>query len=708
MSIKEANISMTREKSVKIRKLIADKRFIFVFAVVVALMFMLLSDATTARAQESDDSGAAVLATSTDANNNTGTNTDKNTTLGTITNNKPTTGTTTNQNTTTSTATKKKNGVVSAKVNGKTIYRYYKNGKLIKKKGWVKVSDTVIAYIDSKGYVTKRYYKSKKVLQIYKNGTLTRASNIVETLSDGYSYYFGKNGVMRTTKGWYTYSKNKKYNLSKKYRVIGEYVRSGDVIKIYKYNAKTKKFALCKNTWVTVGDDKYYMSSTGVCKTLYYKKQKKAYQLSGSKKLVMVKKDVVTLQGGNICYFNAKGVRVSKSGWYDTKSGGEVYVSKSGYVTSKVTKSNGRYRLYTKSKGKWSPVKNAWKCTSSRLYYTSSKGYATVVYNRDTKKLYKYSASTKSYTLMKNVISKLNGKLYYYYNGNGVRSTSTGWKKVDATTSYYVGKKGYVTQKYINKNGVRKLNVYNYSKNSWESKKDSWCNIGNSKIYFNAKGVGTVYYSTDTNKGYVYSNKKWTLIKKSIKKIGSSNYYFNAKGERETKAGVYKTSNGYLAYVNSKGTVYKREYDLSVKRYYTITLKNGKTTKVYGYYDLDAASSLLKEVNAHREDNGFSALKASTSLTETAATRALEISNTYSHYRPDGTLCLNSMYELYGENLACGFNSDKLVFRAWKKSTAHNNNMLNTSYKTMGAAVFIALKNDKEGFKRYYVLTFGK
>ena len=42
------------------------------------------------------------------------------------------------------------------------------------------------------------------------------------------------------------------------------------------------------------------------------------------------------------------------------------------------------------------------------------------------------------------------------------------------------------------------------------------------------------------------------------------------------------------------------------------------------------------------------------------------------------------------------------------KRQAHDSNMLNTTYKTMGVAVFVALKNDKQGYKRYYVLTFGK
>lgn len=57
------------------------------------------------------------------------------------------------------------------------------------------------------------------------------------------------------------------------------------------------------------------------------------------------------------------------------------------------------------------------------------------------------------------------------------------------------------------------------------------------------------------------SKGKWVLVKRSIKRIGGSNFYFDSKGVRVKKAGVYKTANGYLAYVNRKGVVYKREYN---------------------------------------------------------------------------------------------------------------------------------------------------
>lgn len=70
--------------------------------------------------------------------------------------------------------------------------------------------------------------------------------------------------------------------------------------------------------------------------------------------------------------------------------------------------------------------------------------------------------------------------------------------------------------------------------------------------------------------------------------------------------------------------------------------------------------------------------------------------------------CVSTPCTSCTERILHGFSGGDLVFRAWSKSTAHDSNMLNTTYKTMGVAVFVALKNDKQGYKRYYVLTFGK
>ena len=85
-------------------------------------------------------------------------------------------------------------------------------------------------------------------------------------------------------------------------------------------------------------------------------------------------------------------------------------------------------------------------------------------------------------------------------------------------------------------------------------------------------------YNNSTKKAYKFTGRKWKPAKKLIMKIGNANYYFNSAAKRVVKAGKYKTADGYIAYVNRRGVVYKREYDLSVKRYYTIDLGKGRKT----------------------------------------------------------------------------------------------------------------------------------
>lgn len=583
----------------------------------------------------------------------------------------------------------------------------------VKKNCWI-TSKTRLYYFSKSGNATTVYNLSTNVL--YKYSSAKRdyvvVRNSLSKLNGSTYSYFNAKGKKVTKKGWVKASSNVSYYIGKSGSVTTKYTNSNGVRKLYSYNSKTGKWVLKKNKWQSIGKTRIYFGAKGTATTRYDTDSKKAFVYSGGK-WKLAKKKLVKIDSYSY-YFDASGKKVSKSGWYRTSDDGESYVSKKGRVSEKIVKSGKQYKLYKfngKSK-KWVLKKNTWKKTATRMYYFTAKGSASLVYDLKTKKLLEYSSQKKKYVAVKNELRKLNSSKYAYYNKNGKKVTSEGWVSAGKVTSYYINKKGYVTTKYTNRNGVRKIYDYNYSKKTWVLKKSQWRDVGDLKVYFSSNGVANVYYNTKTKKAYTYSNKKWKSVKKAIRKIGTgnhSNYYFNAKGVRVTKAGVYKTSNGYLAYVNKSGWVYKREYDLTYKRYYTIELGKGKSTKVYGYYDISAANALVKEVNQHRADNGFTSLDVSTSLTDTANTRALEVSNKYSHYRPNGTLCVNSMYELYGENLACGFASEDLVFRAWKKSTDHNNNMLNaTKYKTIGASVFVALKNDKEGYKTYYVLTFGK
>lgn len=598
-----------------------------------------------------------------------------------------------------------KNGVVKE---GRNFY-YYKDNVRYTKTGWV-TTDKDRIKINSSGRVVASYHPRNKVLSLYKAGVRSRAKNITYVLNDGRMYLFGGNGAKITTRGWYRVSGNLKYKLGSNGVVTAKYVRNKDVIRMARYDKASRKWKAYKKTWQSVDNKEYYLNRSGVCTKIYDRKTRKASELSSGRKFKQVRNSLLILKDNKTYFFNSKGLRITKNGWYTTSDGVDLYIGRRGNVTTRIYKKGRVYRLYrfNNARKNWTADRGTWVKTKTKQYYFSASGAGTVIYDRNTQKLYRYSSAKKQYNKVTSTIHKMDGVRYYYYSKSGTRITTSGWKRSSNGVMYYVGKNGYVISKCVDKNGVKRLYNINYSKNKWVKRSHLWTVIGDNKYYFGSNGIASVCYNTKSQRAYVYKDKKWKSVKKSIKRIDGVNYYFSANGRRESKAGVYKTANGYLAYVNRRGVVYKREYDLSVKRYYDIDLGRGKTEKVYGYYELDSAKSLMDMVNQHRVDNGLPQLTISSSLTETATTRAKEISYKYSHYRPDGTLCLNSMYELYGENLAGGFASEDLVFRAWNKSTAHDSNMLGITYKTMGAAVFVALDRDKAGYKRYYVLTFGK
>lgn len=545
-------------------------------------------------------------------------------------------------------------------------------------------------------------------------GSVAAADNVAtpsgaSRADDGYVYYYDSEGNRVNKSGWYSCSSSLKYLLDSSYRVVGKFERSGDVIKIYKGDGKSLNWQLYKNSWQSIDGGWYYVDGSGVCKTLYDVKNNKIYILSNNK-FALAKWQMVTLNDGGLYLTNGSGSRISGAGWSTVSNSLEVYTDGAGKVSMKICVESGSYRLYKydSSSKKWNLCKNLWQSTASYLYYFSETGIATKRYNTKTTELYVYSAKKNAYEKAVKTIDRLNTGNYYYYSSAGVRDTKQGWKSASSNVWYYVAANGQVTEKYEDNKGVKRLYNYDSVSKSWTLRKKTWRKVNNTKYYFDASGKAVLSYNSKTYKASSYSKKKWKTVKKAVKKISGVNYYFNSKGVRVRKPGKYSTSDGYIAYVNRKGVVYKKEYNLSVKRYYKIDVGHGKTKKVYGYYSLNAGKKLMNAVNQYRAENGLSKLTISKSLTDTAQTRAKEVSYRYSHYRPNGTLCKKSMYELDGENLACGFSDADSAIRAWKKSSGHDYNMLNPEYKTIGAAVFIALKNDKVGYKRYYVLTFGK
>ena len=128
------------------------------------------------------------------------------------------------------------------------------------------------------------------------------------------------------------------------------------------------------------------------------------------------------------------------------------------------------------------------------------------------------------------------------------------------------------------------------------------------------------------------------------------------------------------------------------------------------------AEEVLRLVNEEREKAGVAPLKLDSELTKAAQCRAKEITETFSHTRPNGEnfrtildeMGIDSSYA--GENIAVGFSSPKGVMSAWMNSQGHKKNILNPNYNSLGVG-FINEDSEKynsAGYNAYSVQIFSK
>lgn len=106
-----------------------------------------------------------------------------------------------------------------------------------------------------------------------------------------------------------------------------------------------------------------------------------------------------------------------------------------------------------------------------------------------------------------------------------------------------------------------------------------------------------------------------------------------------------------------------------------------------------SAEEILSLVNEYRTENGKAPLKVNDTLSEVAKARAVELSNKYTHTRPDGSKCftlykaMGYNYTIAGENIACGHRSAEEVFNTWKNSDGHRKNMLG-DFRDIGIGIY--------------------
>jgi hypothetical protein len=115
-----------------------------------------------------------------------------------------------------------------------------------------------------------------------------------------------------------------------------------------------------------------------------------------------------------------------------------------------------------------------------------------------------------------------------------------------------------------------------------------------------------------------------------------------------------------------------------------------KSFAASGKANYDYAFKVLKIVNKERKAEGLSALKMDEELLKTANVRVKEITQLFSHERPDGTDCFSAFTRggTRGENIAYGYTSAKAVMKGWMNSSGHKANILSDSYRSIGIGCY--------------------
>ena len=122
---------------------------------------------------------------------------------------------------------------------------------------------------------------------------------------------------------------------------------------------------------------------------------------------------------------------------------------------------------------------------------------------------------------------------------------------------------------------------------------------------------------------------------------------------------------------------------------------------------------IIKEINDYREKNDLKPLEISEKLMEASKSMAEDMAKnpaSINHEHKDslGRLPaeranLFGYSDGVGENLAAGYSTSAKVFKAWKGSLEHKENILDKDFKVMGIAFY---KTDNE-YKWYWVNMFG-
>lgn len=128
-----------------------------------------------------------------------------------------------------------------------------------------------------------------------------------------------------------------------------------------------------------------------------------------------------------------------------------------------------------------------------------------------------------------------------------------------------------------------------------------------------------------------------------------------------------------------------------INEYDSITINNIQSENTY----TDLINEVYEITNNYRSLVGVHSLTLDSSLVEAANIRAKELSDSFSHTRPNGSGCFTVLSELgisygtAGENIAAGYSSSQSVMEGWRSSSGHYQNIISSKFKKIGIGVNI-------------------
>ena len=118
---------------------------------------------------------------------------------------------------------------------------------------------------------------------------------------------------------------------------------------------------------------------------------------------------------------------------------------------------------------------------------------------------------------------------------------------------------------------------------------------------------------------------------------------------------------------------------------------------------------VLRITNAERMNEGLLPLTMFPAMQTATDIRALEIVESFSHTRPDGTDCFTVFDEVgvswstVGENIAAGYSTPAAVMDGWMNSPGHRANILKSAFKHIGVGYTYSQGSD---YGAYWVQLF--